>query len=186
MINLSLRSEFGSQVAKNVRKADMIPVALYSKNCQEHGNIEFKDAKDLLYTPNFKTKTLDLKLGDKSYKAITQAVQYHPITDKPVHIDFFVLEADQKIRVKLPVEFVNKDKCPGFKLGGILNLMTKEITSIVNSDDIPSSIKIDLEGKQLGDSMKLRDVQIPNGVKVLKLDENTTLASVIAPSKPKE
>ncbi len=186
MINLSSRAEFGSQSAKHIRDTEMIPVTLYSKNNQEHGSISYKEAKALLYTENFMTKQLDLNLDSKSYKAITKDVQYHPVTDKPLHIDFFVLEPNQNIRIKLPLQFINKQNSPGIKLGGILNVLTKALTVKVSSNNIPTSIQINLTGRQINDSIKLKDLDIPSDAQVLKLSPSTTLATIIAPSKPKE
>ncbi len=177
---------FGTKSAKNIRAKDMVPVVIYSKSNQECANMSYKDAKTLLTTPNFMISKVDVALDDKPYKVLIKDVQYHPLTGKPLHIDLFVIEPDQKIRVTLPIAFKNKQLCPGMKLGGILNVLTKGIKSVVSSNNIPEAVTFDLAQSNIGDAIRLKDLNIPSDVQVLSFTANTTLATIISPSKPKE
>lgn len=185
MINLFSRN-VGSKAAKEARVNGMVPVVLYSKNSHAHAAIDYKSAKQILTQPNYTISQLTVSLDSKSYKALIKDVQYHPLTGKPLHIDLFVIEPNRKMTVTLPIEFSNKELSPGMKLGGILNVLTKGIKAIVSSDNIPSAINFDLRNSPIGHSIRLKDLDIPAGVQVIRLTPNATLATIVAPSKLKE
>ncbi|QEK37847.1 50S ribosomal protein L25 [Candidatus Cytomitobacter indipagum] len=184
-INLFSRN-IGSKAAKEARKQEKVPVVLYSKNSHEHASIDYKSAKHMLTQPNAMISQLDFSLNNKSYKALIKDVQYHPLSGKPLHIDLFAIEPNRKMTVTLPISFKNKEISPGIKLGGILNVLTKGIKAVVSSDNIPSAINFDLKNSAIGDVIRLKDLEIPTDIQVLRLTENDTLANIIAPSKPKE
>ncbi|QEK39251.1 50S ribosomal protein L25 [Candidatus Nesciobacter abundans] len=186
MIKLQARQNFGTLEAQNIRKLGYVPVSIHSNGKSVHGSISFKEVSQLFSEENFMIKKLDLELDGNKYKTIINKVEFHPIHLRPISIDFLDLNPSRLANINVPVSFINKDKSPGIKLGGILNPLVRKVEVKVLTSEIPSAIEIDLTGKNSGDSIKLKDVSIPENLRVMKLEPNTTLATIIAPSKPKE
>jgi hypothetical protein len=108
-------------------------------------------------------------------------VQFDPVTDKPLHVDFLRVSSDSKVVVQVPVEFINEVKSPGLKRGGVLNIVRHEIELRCAVDAIPRTIVIDLEGLDIGDSIHISHVKLPENVRPV-IDRDFTVASVAAPS----
>ena len=116
---------------------------------------------------------------------LARDVQLHPVTDRPEHVDFLRISASSTITVEVPVEFVNEDKCPGLKLGGVLNIVRHDVEISCRPDQMPSSLILDLSGWNVGDSIHISAITLPEGVSPTITDRDFTVATIAAPSAMK-
>jgi large subunit ribosomal protein L25 len=132
--------------------------------------------------PGFFTRVFDVEVGGKVQRALARDVQFHPVTDWAEHVDFMRVGATTRIRLGVPVKFINQDKSPGLKRGGVLNVVRHTIEVYCRVDNIPHSFSIDLDGLDIGDSVHISAVKLPEGVKPTITTRDFTIAAVAAPS----
>jgi large subunit ribosomal protein L25 len=182
-LKIAERTEFGSRVARRLRRAGSVPAVVYGR-----GGGELKVAvieKDFMDTVGFSTSTgiVNLKMGRKSpITAIVKDVQWDVISDRPVHIDFLRVSADQIVSIPVHVHIENVPL--GVTMGGVLEHTLHEIIIKVRAKDIPSSINLDVEKMDIGDTMHLSEITLPEGM-ILDMDPTLVIASVVAPSVAK-
>ncbi len=182
-LKITERTEFGSRVARRLRRSGSVPAVVYGR-----GGGELKVSvieKDFMDTVGFATSTgiVNLKMGRKSpVTAIIKDVQWDVLTDKPVHIDFLRVSADQIVSIPVHVHIENIPL--GVSMGGVLEHALHEIIIKVRAKDIPSAINIDVEKMDIGDSMHLSEITLPQGM-TLDMDPALVIASVVAPSVAK-
>jgi large subunit ribosomal protein L25 len=123
-----------------------------------------------------------IDVGGKSVRTLPKDVAFHPVTDRPLHVDFLRLSKDAKIQVAVPVVFVNDEASPGLKKGGVLNVVRHELELVCESDKIPDDIQIDVTGLDIGDSIHISNVTLPAGSESAITDRDFTIATVVAPS----
>ncbi|MFT3966895.1 MAG: 50S ribosomal protein L25, partial [Sphingobium sp.] len=109
-------------------------------------------------------------------------VAFHPVTDRPLHADFLRVSEHATVQVNVPVAFINDDKAPGIKKGGVLNIVIHDLGLIVDAAEIPDDVTVDLTGLDVGASIHLKDIKLPKGAKAADHDENLTIATIVAPS----
>jgi len=109
-------------------------------------------------------------------------VQYDPVTDRPLHVDFLRISSSTRVRVFVPVAFVNSEKSPGIKRGGTLNIVHHEIEVLCAPDKIPSRFEVNLEGAQINDAIHLSAIRMPQGVQVTTHEKDFTIATIAVPS----
>jgi large subunit ribosomal protein L25 len=141
-----------------------------------------KDVARKVHSANFFTHLFDIDVGGKKHRVLPRDVQMHPLTDAPIHIDFLRIGKDSKIEVAVPVEFINQEASPGLKRGGVLNVVRHEVDLICPADAIPDHITVDVTGFEVGDSIHISHVKIPDGVKSKIVDRDFTIATIAAPS----
>jgi large subunit ribosomal protein L25 len=134
-----------------------------------------------LHKVGFFATLFDLKLDGARHRVLPRDVQFDPVTDKPIHVDFLRVTAESKVTVQVPVVFINEVKSPGLKRGGVLNVVRHEIELRCAVDAIPRSVVVDLDGLNIGDSIHISRVKLPEGVKPT-IERDFTVASVAAPS----
>jgi len=115
-------------------------------------------------------------------RTLPKDVAFHPVTDRPVHVDFLRVSATHAVHVKVPVLFINEDASPGIKKGGVLNIVAHELELVSIPEGIPSDITVDLTGLDIGDSIHMHDLTLPDGVKVITHEADATIATIVAPS----
>jgi large subunit ribosomal protein L25 len=126
-----------------------------------------------------------IDIGGKMVRTLPKDVALHPVTDRPLHVDFLRLSKDAKIQVAVPVVFVNEDDSPGLKKGGVLNVVRHELELVCESDKIPDEIALDVAGLDIGDSIHISHVSLPDGSVSAITDRDFTIATVVAPSAMK-
>ena len=166
VLNVEVRERTGTGGARAARLAGKVPGVLYG-GAQEPVAIvvnqnEFRKA---LYTGKLLGHLVTLKYGKESQPVIAKDIQFHPVTDVPVHFDLFRVDAHADIKISVQVHFKNQDVSPGLKRGGALNIAFHEIEVVVAADHIPEEIVVDLTGKNIGDSIHISDLKLPKGVK---------------------
>ena len=182
-LKIAERTEFGSRVARRLRRAGSVPAVVYGR-----GGGELKimvNEKDFMDTVGFSTSTgiVNLKMGRKSpITAIVKDIQWDIISDRPVHIDFLRVSADQMVSIPVHVHILNVPY--GVTMGGVLEHTLHEIIINVRAKDIPSAINLDVEKMDIGDTMHLSEITLPEGM-TLDMDPALVVASVVAPSVAK-
>ena len=120
---------------------------------------------ELSKNPRFFSTVFELDFGDERLKVLPREAQLHPVSDDPLHVDFLRAEAGAVIHVEVPVRFVHEDQSPGIKRGGVLNIVRRTLELICPADAIPGEIVVDLAGREIGDSIHISQVTLPEGVK---------------------
>jgi large subunit ribosomal protein L25 len=148
--------------------------------------VELRLLNKLLHQGGFFSTLFDVKVDGKAERALARDVQFDPVTDLPVHIDFLRVSAATSVHVEVAVHFLNEDQCPGIKEGGVLNVVRHEIELTCRADAIPQHIDIDLTGLEVGDGIHISMVKLPDGVHPTITDRDFTIATIAAPTLARE
>jgi large subunit ribosomal protein L25 len=177
--NAEVRSKSGTSSARADRLNKRIPAVVYGLG-KENDNISVaqNDVLRELAKPGFRTHLFDLKIGSKSQRTVIKDIQFHPVTDMPIHIDFRRVDKTSKIEMLIPIKYINHDKSSGLKRGGTLNTVTHKINVSCTSENIPEHIEIDLTGLKGGDRVSMTSVKLPEGVS-LAYNGQPTVCTVI-------
>lgn len=177
------RAAPGKSGARAARREGAVPAVVYGKDTEPfYVTIERKALLRELGKPGFFIHMLDLDVGGKTVRVLPRDIQYHPVTDVPVHLDFVQYSADRRIHVAVPVLFANQDASPGLKRGGVLNIVHHEIPLICSAESIPETIEIDLTGLDIGDAIHINDVKLPEGTSLATAERDFTVATIAVPS----
>ena len=170
-----------------LRQKGLIPAILYGgKDPNAKISIDKKSIKNILDSDSFLSKVLELDIDGKRQKAIPREVAYNVISDEPIHIDFMRVVAGAKIILEVPVKFINHDDCPGLKVGGVLNIVRRKVEFRCPAENIPEEITVDLIGLEIGSSIKISSVKLPENVVPTITDRDFVIATVAAPTIIKE
>ncbi len=183
VLNVQVRSRSGTGGAREVRNSGLVPGILYG-GAKDPVSIavnagEFRKA---LHTGKLLGHLVTLKYGAEVQPVIAKDVQFHPVTDRPIHFDLFRVDAHQLIRISVPVHFRNHDASPGLKRGGALNVNLHELELMAPANAIPEDVVIDLTGLDIGDAVRAGDVDLPKGVEVTAHHRDATVASIATSS----
>ncbi|EWY41142.1 50S ribosomal protein L25 [Skermanella stibiiresistens SB22] len=180
------RDRAGKGVARQTRRAGRIPAVIYgNKEKPVMISLDRLKFERVLRTPGFFTHLFDVKVSDASYHVLPRDVQFDPVTDIPIHVDFLRVSREVKVTVGVPVEFINTDQSPGLKRGGMLNIVRHEIEVECGAEEIPSHITVDVAGYDLGDSIHISAVTLPANVTPTITDRDFTIATIASPSAVK-
>jgi large subunit ribosomal protein L25 len=181
-----LRDRAGKGAARAARRAGRVPGVVYgNKQAPLLISVDPKLLERALHRPGFFTRLMDLQVGTDKHKVLPRDVQLDPVTDRPLHIDLLRVSEDSIIHVAVPVHFINQDKSPGLRRGGVLNIVRHEIDMAVRANAIPDHITVDLAGTDIGTSIHISMIQIPEGARVTITDRDFTVATVAAPTVEK-
>ena len=181
------RETITSGQLNKLRANGLIPGILYGgKDPNAKISINKKLIKNILNSESFLSSVLDLDLDGNKLKVIPRDVAYNVISDEPIHIDFMRVVSGTKIVLDIPVKFTNEAKCPGLKVGGVLNIVRRKVELKCPADNIPEEIIVDLDGLEIGTSIKISFVKLPENVKPTILDRDFVIATVAAPTVLKE
>ena len=161
----------------------MVPGIVYGKGT-EPTKIAFENKVllKLMHTGSFYSTILDLDIDGKNEKVLPKQLQYHPVTDKLIHFDFLRVQNDTKVTVEVPVEFLNQDKCPALKKGGVLNTVRRLVELSCNANNIPSILEFDLINSEIGDAVKISNINLPDGVLPTITDRDFVIATLVPPT----
>ena len=161
----------------------MVPGIVYGKGT-EPTKIAFENKilQKLMHTGAFYSTIIDIDIDGKSEKVLPKQLQYHPVTDKLIHFDFLRVQEDTKVTVDVRVEFLSQDVCPGLKKGGVLNLVRREVELSCNANNIPDKLQFDLVNSEIGDSVKISNINLPEGVKPTITDRDFVIATLVPPT----
>lgn len=177
------RERAGKGAARATRRAGHVPAVVYgAKEPPVLIAIDPKLLKQYVGHSGFFTRLVDIQLDGKNHRVLPRDVQYHPVTDQPIHVDFMRVSKDAKVTVAVPVVFANEGQSPGLKKGGVLNIVRHEVELLCPVDSIPNSLIIDLAGKDIGDSIHISHIPLPEGVRPIITDRDFTVATVAPPT----
>jgi len=189
MSNLkAIKRESASTGSTNkLRASGLIPAILYGgKDPNQKISIEKKAIRDIINSDTFLSKVLELDIEGKKEKVLPREVSYHVVSDEPIHIDFMRIVSGKKIVIEIPVIFINHVDSPGLKRGGVLNIVRRAVELKCPAENIPNDITIDLTGKDIGTSIKISSVKLPDNVAPTIMDRDFVIATVAAPTVIKE
>lgn len=177
------RERAGKGASRALRREGRTPAVIYGgKEEPTLIHVEQKELVRQLMTGHFMNSIVNIEIGGKTVRTLPKDVAFHPVTDRPTHVDFLRMTGDSKVEVQVPVVFVNEDASPGLKKGGVLNIVRHELELLCPNADIPDEIQIDVTGREIGDSIHISDVTLPKGVTSVITDRDFTIATLIAPS----
>ena len=177
------RERAGKGASRALRRDGRTPAVIYGgKEEPTLIHVEQKELYRQLMTGHFMNSIVNIEIGGKTIRTLPKDVAFHPVTDRPTHVDFLRLTGDSKVEVQVPVVFVNEDASPGLKKGGVLNIVRHELDLLCPNADIPEEIRIDVTGKDVGDSIHISEVSLPAGVTSVITDRDFTIATLVAPS----
>ena len=181
------RERAGKGASRALRREGRVPAVIYGgKENPAPIHVEEKELVRQLNTGHFMNSIVEIELGGKTVRTLPKDVALDPVSDRPIHADFFRLAKGGKIEVSVPVVFENEDASPGLKKGGVLNIVRHELELVCENDKIPSEIVIDVAGKEVGDSIHISEVQLPEGSASAITDRDFTIATLVAPSALKK
>jgi large subunit ribosomal protein L25 len=182
-LSAETRNGAGKGASRELRRQNRVPAVIYgNKQEPELIHVEEKALIKLLMTGHFSNSVVEIELGGKKQITIPKDVAFHPVSDRPMHVDFLRIVKGAKVDVEVPVMFVNEDASPGLKRGGVLNIVRHELELICENDKIPDDIQIDVSGFDIGDSIHISNVKLPKGSESKITDRDFTIATIVAPS----
>ncbi|MGB7374669.1 50S ribosomal protein L25/general stress protein Ctc [Pontixanthobacter sp.] len=181
------RERAGKGASRALRRDGRVPAVIYGgKEEPAPIHVEAKELVRQLMTGHFMNSIVMVELDGQKVRTIPKDVSFHPVTDRPIHADFLRLAKGAKIEVAIPVVFINEDASPGLKKGGVLNVVRHELDLVCEVDKIPSQIEIDVTGKEVGDSIHISEITLPEGSVSAITDRDYTIAGLVAPSALKK
>ena len=182
-LSAETRNGAGKGASRELRRQSRVPAVIYgNKQEPELIHVEEKALIKLLMTGHFSNSVVEIELGGKKQITIPKDVAFHPVSDRPLHVDFLRIVKGAKVDVEVPVMFVNEGASPGLKRGGVLNIVRHELELICENDKIPDDIQIDVSGFDIGDSIHISNVKLPTGSESKITDRDFTIATIVAPS----
>ncbi|MCA1951695.1 MAG: 50S ribosomal protein L25/general stress protein Ctc [Hyphomicrobiales bacterium] len=173
------RERVGKGAARAVRREGRVPAVIYGGGQAPVSiSLDFKETNRLIYAGHFLTTVFAIDVEGETIRAIPRDYQLDVVRDFPVHVDFLRLGEGATVRVEVPVHFINQDKCPGLKAGGVLNIVRHAVEFNVPADKIPDSITVDLAEAKVGDSLHISAVKLPAGAKPVISDRDFTIATI--------
>jgi large subunit ribosomal protein L25 len=186
-LNASSRTLSGTGGARAVRGTGMVPGIIYgNKKDPEMISIDPKVLMTECLQPGFFSRLYSVAIDGKEQEVLAKAVQFHPVTDRPLHVDFMRISKGAKVHVFVPIAFINDDKAPGIKRGGVLNVVHHNLELICPAQSIPEKLTIDLAGKDINQTIHLEELNLPEGVVAAHPDRDNTIATIVAPTVMEE
>ena len=145
-----------------------------------------KIVKILIEKENFLSNIIELSIDGKSESVLPREITYHVVTDEPTHIDFLRIVKGGKVILEISVKFINHDKSPGLKRGGVLNIVRRRVELKCPTENIPNKLVVDLENKEIGESFKISSIKLPEGVTPTIQGRDFVVATLAAPTIIKE
>ena len=166
-----------------LRSDGFIPAILYGGK-KNNLNISLKKLhlQDLIRTKTFMSKAVDLEIDGSTEKVLPKDVAYDPVSDEPLHIDFMRIVKGTKLILEVPVQFINLEKSPGLKKGGVLNIVRRKVELKCPAENIPNKIVVDLDNTEINTSLKISSVKLPENVIPTIADRDFVIATVAAPT----
>ena len=180
------RDRAGKGASRALRRDGRVPAVVYGEKKEPLSiHVEEKLLNKMLSTGHFMNSVIMIDFEGKPHRTLPKAVDFHPVSSRPIHVDFLRIGEHTKVTVGIPVRFDNDEELPGLKRGGVLNVVQHELQLVCDAAHIPEEIHIDLTGLEIGDTIHISQVKLPEGVKPANEDEDYTVATVVAPSAMK-
>lgn len=182
-LKIQSRERTGTGGARATRRQGLVPGVVYGGQDKPASiAIETRELEKAMAGGRFTSSLFEVELSGAKARVVPRAVQFDPVTDRPVHFDLFRLEAGSKVALYIPVSFVNQEVSPGIKRGGVLNIVRHEVELLCPPDNIPAEIVGDLAELNINDSLHIDDFKLPAGVEYAHRGRNPTIASIAPPA----
>ena len=180
------RDRAGKGASRHLRREGRVPAVIYGdKQDALSIHIEEKLLTKMLHTGHFMNSVVMIDLSGKANRTLPKDVQFHPVSSRPIHVDFLRIGEHSQVTVNVPVRFDNEEASPGLKRGGVLNIVQHELELVCDAASIPNEIHIPLDGLEIDDTIHISQVKLPEGSKPANEDDDFTVATIVAPSAMK-
>jgi large subunit ribosomal protein L25 len=177
------RERAGKGASRALRRDGRVPAVIYGDKKEAVSvHVEEKLLTKMLSTGHFMNSVIMIDAGGTPHRTLPKDVQFHPVSSRPIHVDFLRIGEHSQVNVNVPVHFVDEEESPGIKRGGVLNLVRHDLELICDAAEIPEQIEISLKGLDVGDSIHISNVTLPKGAKSAIDDRDFTIATIVAPS----
>ena len=182
-LSAETRDRAGKGASRAMRREGRVPAVVYGNKQEALAiHLEEKALVKALSTGHFMNSVVMIDGVGETVRTLPKDVQFHPVTDRPLHVDFLRISEHTKVHVNVPVHFSDEEKSPGIKRGGVLNIVRHELELVCDAAEIPDQIEISLKGYEVGDSIHISAVSLPSGAVSAIEDRDFTIATIVAPS----
>ncbi|KQN00386.1 MULTISPECIES: 50S ribosomal protein L25/general stress protein Ctc [unclassified Sphingomonas] len=185
-LSAETRDRVGKGASRALRRDGRVPAVIYGNKEEPQGiHLNARELMKQLMTGHFMNSVIMVDVGGKKVRTLAKDVAFDVVSDQPIHVDFLRISKNATVTVAVPVTFVNEDEAPGIKrAGGVLNVVRHEIELVVEASNIPTEIVVDLTGREVGDSIHISEVSLPNGAEPAVEDRDFTVATIVPPTVP--
>ena len=181
-LNASLREKVGKGSARFARRNGLVPAVIYgNKESALPISVDSKSWKQFVQKQGIFGQLFNINVSDKKYFVLPRDIQFHPISEETIHIDFLRVTDKSKVNVGIIVEFINEDKCTGLKLGGVLNVVRSQVELTCPATAIPEKLVVNLEGLNVGDTIHISSIELPENCTPTITDRDFTVATIASP-----
>jgi len=182
-LSAETRERAGKGASRALRNEGRVPAVVYGEKQEPLSiHIEEKALVKILNTGHFMNSLVMIDCAGTTTRTLPKDVQFHPVTDRPMHVDFLRIAEHATVTVHVPIRFVNEEAAPGLKRGGVLNAVRHDLELVCDAAEIPDEVVIDLTGLEIGDSLHISQVTLPKGTESAITDRDFTIATIVAPS----
>ena len=183
ILKATKRTNTSTGQVNKLRSEGFIPAILYGgKKSNLKISIKKLHLQDFIKTDTFMSKIFDMEIDGSAEKVLPRDISYDPVSDEPIHIDFVRIAKGSKLILEIPVKFINQEKSPGLKKGGVLNIVRRKVELKCPTENIPKEIVVDLNNTEINSSLKISSVKLPENVIPTIVDRDFVIATVVAPT----
>jgi large subunit ribosomal protein L25 len=180
------RERAGKGASRELRRSGRVPAVIYGDKKEPLAvHVEEKLLARMLSSGHFMNSVVMIDAKGDQHRTLPKDVQFHPVTSRPIHVDFLRIGEHSQVNVNVPVNFTDEEQSPGIKRGGVLNVVRHDLELVCDAAEIPEQINISLKGLDIGDSIHISNIDLPKGSKSAIDDRDYTIATVVAPSAMK-
>lgn len=182
-LSAETRDRAGKGASRAMRREGRVPAVVYGNKQEALAiHLEEKALIKAMANGHFMNSVVMIDGVGELVRTLPKDVQFHPVTDRPLHVDFLRISEHTKVHVNVPVHFVDEELSPGIKRGGVLNVVVHDLELIVDAAEIPSEIEVSLNGLEVGSSIHVSALKLPQGATVVHGEDDFTIATIVAPS----
>jgi large subunit ribosomal protein L25 len=182
-LSAQTRERAGKGASRAMRREGRVPAVIYGEKKEPLTiHVEEKALMKMLNTGHFMNSVVMIDVGGQATRTLPKDVHFHPVSDRPLHVDFLRIGEHSQVKVNVPVRFINEEESPGISKGGVLNTVRHELELVCDAASIPDDIVIDLTGREIGDSIHISNVELPKGSASAIDDRDFTIATIAPPT----
>ena len=181
-IKAEARSQVGKGSARAARRAGLVPAVIYgNKETAVPVTLDANQWRQLMHKPGIFSQLININVNNETHFVLPRDIQQHPVSEEAIHVDFLRVTKNATVAVGIAVEFLNEDKCTGLKLGGVLNIVRSKVELNCPAISIPEKLTVDLEGLNVGHTIHISSIELPEGCTPTITDRDFTVATIAAP-----
>ena len=181
-IKAEARSQVGKGSARAARRAGLVPAVIYgNKENAIPITLNANQWRQLMHKPGIFSQLININVNNETHFVLPRDIQQHPVSEEAEHVDFLRVTKNATVAVGITVEFINEDKCTGLKLGGVLNIVRSQVELNCPAISIPEKLTVDLEGLNVGHTIHISSIELPEGCTPTITDRDFTVATIAAP-----